>query len=152
MVSCYPTANTTLTQNSYVNFVCTCPLPPSFSAQHFSRILISSYAGNSQQPAFTQTNSVNIYLYHADSQEEMFVFRNLVNPTGEAGVISIPINDSWWPKDWSGSEETYPYYFKIKRSDQELNGFDTSLPVFSAVREYTSLPAVLQILTVFSLR
>ena len=46
--------------------------------------------GNSRLPDLTQTNLVNIYLFHADSGYEILRVSNETNPFGRAGSIAQP--------------------------------------------------------------
>jgi hypothetical protein len=94
--------------------------------------------GNSGLPDFTQTNLVNIYLFHADSAIEVLRVVNQTNPFGRAGSIAKQVNDDWFPNGgtgFNGSSTTYPYYWVITRSDKTLDGTETPLSTFSAIRK-----------------
>ena len=66
------------------------------------------------------------------------------NPTnGDAGTVAAAVNDTWFPNaglNWSGSNQTSPYYFVITRADQELDGSIQPQATFSAVRKLTLPP------------
>jgi hypothetical protein len=96
--------------------------------------------GNSRQPDFTQTNLVNIYLFHADSGARILSVYNEINPFGRAGSIAQQVNDSWFPNgglDFNGTPVTYPYYWVITRADVTLDGKEVPQATFSAIREYS---------------
>jgi hypothetical protein len=86
----------------------------------------------------TQTNLVNIYLFHADSGNEVLRVMNETNPFGRAGTIAKQVDDQWFPNGgvtFNGSSITYPYYWVITRSDATLDGTEIPLSTFSAVRK-----------------
>jgi hypothetical protein len=94
--------------------------------------------GNSRLPDLTQTNLVNIYLFHADSGNEVLRVMNQTNPFGRAGTIAKQVDDEWFPNGgvtFNGSSITYPYYWVITRSDATLDGTEIPLSTFSAVRK-----------------
>lgn len=93
--------------------------------------------GNSRRPEITQTNLVDIFLFRADSQQEILYFSNVSNPTDQAGLIRAQVNDSWFGSDglsWSGQNVSYPYYWVIIRSDSTLDGNQVPQPIFTAVQ------------------
>jgi hypothetical protein len=101
--------------------------------------------GNSRLPELTQTNLVNIYLFHADSGYEVLRVTNEINPFGRAGSIAKQVNDSWFPNggvSYSGSSISYPYYWVITRSDKTLDGTESPQATFSAVRKCCLCPCV----------
>ncbi len=126
-------------QHEWATFVCTCP---SF-ALHFTRLLLDTHLliyheGNSRLPDLTQFNRVNIYLFHADSGDEILRVTNETNPFGRAGSIAKQVNDSWFPNggvNFNGSPISYPYYWVITRADKTLDGTEIPQATFSAVRE-----------------
>src|ERR1700677_1795215 len=59
--------------------------------------LLTSHKGNSRLPQFAQTNLVNLYLFHADSGDEVLRVTNQTNPTSIAGSLAKQVNDSWFP-------------------------------------------------------
>ncbi|KAI0248566.1 hypothetical protein BJV78DRAFT_1156403 [Lactifluus subvellereus] len=112
--SCFPTADTIVPQHEWATFV-----------------------WNSRLPDLTQTNSVNIYLFHADSNVEVLRVTNEINPFGRAGSIAKQVNDSWFPNgglNFNGTPITYPYYWVITRSDKTLDGTEIPQATFSAVQ------------------
>ncbi|KAJ7134405.1 hypothetical protein C8R44DRAFT_662814 [Mycena epipterygia] len=115
IVSCFPTADTVIPQHQWATFV-----------------------WNSNLPDFTQTDRVNIYLFHGDSQQQILFFENVLNPTGQAGSITAQVNDSWWGDrgtNWDGTNISYPFFWIMSRSDQSLDaGTQKPQTTFSAVQ------------------
>jgi hypothetical protein len=119
-------------QHEWATFVCTYP---SFSL-YFT--LLIYHEGNSQLPDLTQTNLVNIYLFHADSGLEVLRVTNETNPFGRAGSIAKQVDDLWFANgglNFNGSSISYPYYWVITRSDATLDGTEIPQATFSALRE-----------------
>ncbi|KIK59400.1 hypothetical protein GYMLUDRAFT_74598 [Collybiopsis luxurians FD-317 M1] len=91
--SCFPTADSTFVQDEFVTFV-----------------------WNSRLPSYAQTNKVNVYLFHGDSNEQILSLTNLDNSNNQAGVHAFQVDDAWWGTNgpnYSGSNTTYPFYFGI---------------------------------------
>lgn len=118
--------------------MCVLPSPQSLPPPHSSPRLPLCPLGNSQLPDLTQTNLVNIYLFHADSRTEVLSIMNVTNPFGQAGQIARQVNDLWFPNggvNFAGSSISYPYYWVITRSDKTLDGTEIPQATFSAVRK-----------------
>jgi len=67
----------------------------------------------------------------------MLHFRNLSNPSDQAGVVRAKVDDSWFGSDglrWSGQNVSYPYYWVIIRSDKTLDGDEHPQAIFTAVQ------------------
>ncbi|KAJ7645556.1 hypothetical protein DFH06DRAFT_1211702 [Mycena polygramma] len=115
VVSCFPTADTVIPQHQWATFV-----------------------WNSNLPDFTQTDRVNIYLFHGDSQQQILFFENQINPKGQAGSVTAQVNDSWWGDrgvNWNGSNISYPFFWIMSRSDQSLDeGTQKPQATFQAVQ------------------
>ncbi|KAJ7163305.1 hypothetical protein C8R46DRAFT_891295 [Mycena filopes] len=115
IVSCFPTSSTVIPQHQWATFV-----------------------WNSNLPDFTQTDRVNIYLFHGDSQEQILSFQNIHNPKGQAGSVTAQVNDSWWGTrgaNWEGANISYPFFWIMSRSDQSLNdGTQKPQATFQAVQ------------------
>ncbi|KAI0279229.1 hypothetical protein BGY98DRAFT_1096305 [Russula aff. rugulosa BPL654] len=112
--SCFPTSDTVVPQHDWATFV-----------------------WNSRLPTLTQTNLVNIYLFHADSGSQVLSVLNETNPFGRAGSIAQQVNDSWFPNggvSYNGTSISYPYYWIITRADKTLDGTDTPQATFSAIQ------------------
>ncbi|KAI0304340.1 hypothetical protein B0F90DRAFT_1625956 [Multifurca ochricompacta] len=112
--SCFPTTDTIVPQHEWATFV-----------------------WNSRLPDLTQTNQVNIYLFHADSGDEVLRVTDEVNPFGRAGSIAKQVNDSWFPNggvNFNGTPISYPFYWVITRSDKTLDGTEIPQSTFSAVQ------------------
>ena len=113
----------------YVLFI---PYPPILRHTHFS-------AGNSRRPELTQTNKVDIFLFRGDRQEELLHFREVSNPSEQAGLIRTQVNDTWFGSDGDtyspgGANQTFPFYWVIIRSDKTLDGNQVAQPIFTAVQ------------------
>ncbi|KAF8208719.1 hypothetical protein K438DRAFT_1573946 [Mycena galopus ATCC 62051] len=112
--SCFPTADTVIPQHQWAGFV-----------------------WNSNLPEFTQTDLVDIYLFHADSQEQVLVMTNHTNPKGQSGFVTSQVDDTWFGSrgvNWSGTNISYPFYWLISRSDEPLDGSQKPQATFSAVQ------------------
>ncbi|KAF9447294.1 hypothetical protein P691DRAFT_802619 [Macrolepiota fuliginosa MF-IS2] len=107
-----------------------CPLHSCFR-------LTCAAAGNSRRPDLTQTNLVDIYLFRADSEQQILHEHNIINPFGQAGQFNAQVNDSWFGAagdKWDGSNTSFPFRWVITRSDKGLDGSQISQPIFSAVQ------------------
>ncbi|KAJ6619555.1 hypothetical protein B0H10DRAFT_1172537 [Mycena sp. CBHHK59/15] len=115
IVSCFPNADTIIPQHQWATFV-----------------------WNSNLPDFTQTDRVNIFLFHGDSQQQILAFENVINPKGQAGSITAQVNDSWWGNrgtNWDGTNISYPFFWIMSRSDQLLDeGTQKPQTTFTAVQ------------------
>ncbi|TFY81920.1 hypothetical protein EWM64_g2098 [Hericium alpestre] len=93
--------------------------------------------GNTNLPDITQTNLVNIYLFHGDSGQQILQMLNHTNPRGLVGSVTAQVNDSWFPNGglgWSDSNISYPYFWVITRADVGLDGRQIPQSTFSAVQ------------------
>ena len=103
--------------------------------------------GNSRLPQYAQTNSVNIYLFHGDSGEQVFSSLGYPNPTNRAGDITALVNDTWWGsrgQDYKGQNISYLFYWVITPSSQSLDSGYLPQATFTAVRKFlpmTCLPS-----------
>ncbi|EKM79067.1 hypothetical protein AGABI1DRAFT_73835 [Agaricus bisporus var. burnettii JB137-S8] len=114
VISCWPTADTTVAQHEWTSFI-----------------------WNSRRPDLTQTNLVDIYLFRADSKEQILHKRDYTNPFMEAGAFPAQVNDTWFGDEgfnWNGQNTSFPYYWVIARSDKGLDGSEQSQSIFSAVQ------------------
>ncbi|KAG7440837.1 uncharacterized protein BT62DRAFT_909654 [Guyanagaster necrorhizus] len=114
VISCFPTADSVFPQHQWSTFV-----------------------WNSGLPEFTQTNEVNVYLFRADSREQLLFFPNQTNPRNQAGSLTAQVNDTWFGtagEDWSGSNLTYTFYWVVTRNDTELDGSELTQTHFTAVQ------------------
>lgn len=129
--SCFPTTVTVIPQGEWASFVCTLHVQSPLAAD------LLSETGNSRRPEITQTNLVDIFLFRADSQTQILHFRNVSNPTDQAGLIRAQVNDSWFGSDgllWSRGNVSYPFYWVIIRNDKTLDGNQVPQPIFTAVQ------------------
>ncbi|KAF9005395.1 hypothetical protein BDQ17DRAFT_1423898 [Cyathus striatus] len=115
VISCFPTSDTIVPQHQWAAFI-----------------------WNSRRPELTQTNRVNIYLFRADSRQQVTSFTNQANPTNMAGMITAQVDDLWFGTDganWNGSNVSFPFYWIITRADVSLDD-GNALPqaTFSAVQ------------------
>ncbi|KAK0504087.1 hypothetical protein EDD18DRAFT_1344973 [Armillaria luteobubalina] len=114
VISCFPTADSVFPQHQWATFV-----------------------WNSGLPEFTQTNEVNVYLFRADSRQQLLFFPNQTNPRNQAGSLTAQVNDTWFGTggaDWSGSNLTYTFYWVVTRNDSELDGSELTQSHFTAVQ------------------
>ncbi|KAJ3850652.1 hypothetical protein EV368DRAFT_66411 [Lentinula lateritia] len=112
--SCFPTADSVFAQSQFVTFV-----------------------WNSQLPSYAQTNKVNIYLFHGDSNEQILEIPNVDNSKYQAGVITLPANDSWWGEngpDFSGTNTSYGFYFGITPNTTTFDASAHTQTHFTAVQ------------------
>lgn len=117
-------------------------LSPSFvrliCRSFFCRAWLTYRIGNSQLPSYAQTNKVNIYLFHGDSNEQILEIPNVDNSKYQAGVITLPANDSWWGEngpDFSGTNTSYGFYFGITPNTTTFDASAHTQTHFTAVRE-----------------
>lgn len=114
VLSCYPTPNTTIYQDQWATFV-----------------------WNSRLPQYAQTNTVNIYLFHGDSGEQVFSRLDYPNPTNRAGDITALVNDTWWGDrgtDYKGQNISYLFYWVITPGGQSLGTDYLPQAAFTAVQ------------------
>lgn len=98
---------------------------------------IYPHTGNTRRPQLTQTNLVNIYLVDAVSTAILHEWINQTNPTGRAGVVRWPVNDTWFGSkglSWDGQPTSFLYYWMITRSDDPISS-GIPQPIFTALRE-----------------
>ncbi|TFK82164.1 hypothetical protein K466DRAFT_311763 [Polyporus arcularius HHB13444] len=114
VVSCYPNSSTTVAQHEWATFV-----------------------WNSRLPWWAQTNLVNLYLFHADSGEQVLNFTNVVNPTRTSGQKHVQVDDRWWGtrgENWNGQNVSFPFYWLITRNDRPIENTDVPQATFTAVQ------------------
>ncbi|PPQ85997.1 hypothetical protein CVT26_012754 [Gymnopilus dilepis] len=112
--SCFPTADTVIPQHEWATFV-----------------------WNSRLPFFTQTNLVDVFLFRADSQQQLLHFPNQPNPSDRAGSVSAQVNDTWFGDDglkFNGTNVSFPFFWVVIRSDHTLDGNQIPQPIFTAVQ------------------
>ncbi|EMD39817.1 hypothetical protein CERSUDRAFT_112080 [Gelatoporia subvermispora B] len=104
VLSCWPLSNTTVPQHQWATFV-----------------------WNSRLPQYAQTNLVDIFLFHGDSQEMVLNITNEPNPTDQAGFITRQVNDTWWGSRgnmFDGTSIPFLFYWVITPASQ---GIDNAL-------------------------
>ncbi|KAF5370984.1 hypothetical protein D9615_010002 [Tricholomella constricta] len=116
IISCFPTADTVVAQHQWVSFV-----------------------WNSRRPEITNTESnlVDIFLFHGDSRQQILHYRKVPNPSDQAGRINAQVNDSWWGANgarWNGKNQSFPFYWVLIPSDKTLDGNQIAQPTFTAVQ------------------
>ncbi|KAF8969018.1 hypothetical protein BDZ97DRAFT_1915704 [Flammula alnicola] len=112
--SCFPTSSTTIPQHEWASFV-----------------------WNSRRPELTQTNLVDIFLFRADSQQQILHLANQTNPSDQAGHITQQVDDRWFGTqgfNFNGTQTPFPFYWVIIRSDKTLDGNQVPQPIFTAVQ------------------
>ncbi|KAF9651624.1 hypothetical protein BDM02DRAFT_3184373 [Thelephora ganbajun] len=114
VLSCYPLLNTTIHQNEWATFV-----------------------WNSRLPQYAQKGTVNIYLFHGDSGEQVFSHLDYPNPTDRAGDITALVNDTWWGdrgRNWRGQDIPYLFYWVITPGSQPLGANYLPQATFTAIQ------------------
>ncbi|PCH40274.1 hypothetical protein WOLCODRAFT_136758 [Wolfiporia cocos MD-104 SS10] len=114
--SCFPTSDTVIPQHEWAAFV-----------------------WNSRIPYFTETDLVNIYLYHGDSLEPVLNATNVVNPVQTAGEYTSYVNDTWFGArgaNWQPGDGniSYPFYWVITPNTITAVNQQTPLATFTAVQ------------------
>ncbi|KAJ3733321.1 hypothetical protein DFJ43DRAFT_224375 [Lentinula guzmanii] len=112
--SCFPTADSVFAQSQFVTFV-----------------------WNSRLPSYAQTNKVNLYLFHGDSNEQILEIPNVDNSNNQAGIITVPANDSWWGDNgpnFSGTNTSYAFYFGITPNTTTFDAAAHTQTHFTAVQ------------------
>ncbi|KAG6860697.1 hypothetical protein C0995_008369 [Termitomyces sp. Mi166 len=92
---------------------------------------------NSRRPEITQTNLVDIFLFHGDSRQQILHFPNVANPSDQAGRINTQVNDSWWgdrATNFHGQNISYPYYWVLIPSGTTIGPNAIAQPTFTAVQ------------------
>ncbi|KAF9071238.1 hypothetical protein BDP27DRAFT_1419272 [Rhodocollybia butyracea] len=112
--SCFPVADSVFVQDEFVSFV-----------------------WNSRLPSYAQTNKVNIYLFHGDSNDQILQWLDVDNSNSQAGVITPQANDSWWGTNgpsYSGANTSYPFYFAITPNTISFNAAASTQTHFTVVQ------------------
>ena len=149
VISCFPKADTQVHQHEWTGFVCAF-LSFLLVLQSMYQTFRKLFLGNSRRPEITQTNLVDIYLFHGDSHEQIRRFHNVPNPIDQSGFITALVNDSWFGEmgnSWNNKNVSYPFYWVLTRSDKELDGSEIPQTTFSAVRKYSNTCFVRSVLT-----
>ena len=134
--TCYPNDTTVVAQHEWTTVVCALPRLSlcSSSFHDASAILIT---GNSNLPQWAQTELVNLYVFHADSGDQVLNMTNVTNPSGTAGEIHVQVDDRWFGSRglaWDGSNISFPFYWLITRNDRPIENTDIPQSTFTAVR------------------
>lgn len=119
LVSCFPLSNTTITQSTWSKFIY-----------------------NSNYPSFVENGEVDVWLYQADSGEEVRNWKGI--PTRQGSVEIRPDEDWWKDQDRAteltqGGRETYSFYFVVVPGGETLDGGEPHQNTFRAVQ--TALPS-----------
>lgn len=104
----------------------------------------SPFIWNSHLPQFTQDNVVDLYLYHADSLDQVLNVTNYPNPYPNAGQYDACVDDAWFGSrgaNWDGQNITYEYFWEISPVTATAAGDKTPLATFTVVQT-TYLDAV----------
>ncbi|QRV77338.1 transmembrane protein [Ceratobasidium sp. AG-Ba] len=117
ILSCYPTANTTVVQGGWTRYV-----------------------WNYRYPEYIGYVNLDIYLFHADSGQAAASWTNVPNAAGWHGVT---VGDEFWGTrgvtGWrEGQNQTMPFYFLAVSAGATLNGGEPRQSTFTAVQ--TTLP------------
>lgn len=131
VISCFPVVDAVVVQNIDTRFVC------EYRSQRFLLSTHFLHTGNTGLPQFSQTNLVDVYLIHGDSDELVALWPTLPY---HAGHLAVTPNDTWWgakgPTFTPGKNLTQTYFFVLV-----ANGTNSlSQPpqsTFTATRDYT---------------
>ncbi|EIN12583.1 hypothetical protein PUNSTDRAFT_81866, partial [Punctularia strigosozonata HHB-11173 SS5] len=115
VVSCFPTGGESFPQHEWATFV-----------------------WNSRRPQITQQNLVDIFLFRADSGDQILHFANQLNPFSsfQAGSVTAPVNDSWFGaqgENFDGTNTSFPFFWVLVPSGQPASS-GQSQPIFSAIQ------------------
>jgi hypothetical protein len=144
MLSCIRHCDSTASMGN----ICLCVSVSSYMSIIYLPSSLVLPSGNSRRPEITQTNLVDIYLFHGDSQAEIYHWHNIMNPVDQSGSITAQVNDTWFGSQatsWNGQNLSYPYYWVITRSDATLDGSEIPQSTFTAVRKYQIFVPCLEI-------
>ncbi|EJU03353.1 hypothetical protein DACRYDRAFT_21547 [Dacryopinax primogenitus] len=114
ILSCYPIQGLTLVESDWTKFI-----------------------WNLRQPQFIGAVTVDVYLFHADSDLMALSFPGQQNAAGQIGV---QVNDTWWgPRGdtFDGENVTFPYYFVVVPGGTVLTGGESRLATFLAIQTAT---------------
>ncbi|KAG8904609.1 hypothetical protein FRB99_001482 [Tulasnella sp. 403] len=113
VLSCYPSSNTTVLQGEWTKFVWNARIP--------------DFIGLPGQ--------VDIYLYHADSGQQVANWTSISNVQSQINVL---VNDSFWDyrmSQWQpGQHINYTYYFVIVKAGTVLDGGEEHQATWTAVQ------------------
>jgi len=114
-VTCYPTAGDQVLQHQWAAVV-----------------------WNSRRPQIDQNNLIDIYLCNGDTAEVLFSVLGYTNPTGTAGELNLPVNDSWFGDKgatWQPNSGNFSYpFFWVITNQNGLDGSQTTNPTFFAMQ------------------
>ncbi|THV03889.1 hypothetical protein K435DRAFT_851487 [Dendrothele bispora CBS 962.96] len=115
-ISCFPTEDDVFLQDQFATFV-----------------------WNSRLPSYAQTNQVDLFLFHGDSNDQVLHIQNHPNPINQlqAGNFQTPVNDSWWGEEganWNGQNISRPFYWVVIPSTTTLDGSQPTQTHFTAVQ------------------
>ncbi|KAJ7702156.1 hypothetical protein B0H14DRAFT_3031109 [Mycena olivaceomarginata] len=108
----------------------------------------ASFIWNPALSQFQRTNRVNITIYDGSAewdgsisdQNTILRYTNIANPASGAGVLQVPVNDSWWGAKgaiWVGNV-SYPFLWTIWGVDEQDTFTIGRQPMFAAIQ--TTLP------------
>jgi hypothetical protein len=134
ILSCAPTADTKVVQNHWTPFKCML-----HSGLVYPRSDVAM-PGNTGNPAWNQEDNVDIYLFHADSGEQ--VEKWTLNKW--QGTLPVQANDSLWDarglQIQTGQNQSFSYYFVIVEQGQAIHQGEPTQATFTAIRECLSRP------------
>lgn len=117
-LSCYPTSNTTIVQNTWSRFI-----------------------WNANYPLFAQRGFVDVYLFQEDTDH---LVTSWTSQDNGAGRLSFEPTDLWWARRPAADNIqpnqniSWPFYFVVLASGQPLSGTTSRLSTFTALQ--TTLP------------
>lgn len=86
---------------------------------------------NYRNPVFTGASSLDVYLFHADSEAQVWQLSDVPNAYRS---LAIQVNASWFPSPPDNESHTSPFYFAVVPSGTTLDGSISLGPTFNAVQ------------------
>ncbi|KAJ7366648.1 hypothetical protein DFH08DRAFT_797580 [Mycena albidolilacea] len=121
---CYPMVDTIAVQDAFTAFVCT---PKCVTAASVYIMLTTRKLGNMTFVNLVGVATLNIYLFHADSQQQIFWFSNVINPVSQAGG------------SWTGGNTSFPFFWILTPSNVLLDdGVAKPQATLQAVSSYVT--------------
>ncbi|EPQ54761.1 hypothetical protein GLOTRDRAFT_139265 [Gloeophyllum trabeum ATCC 11539] len=112
--SCFPDGQTVVPQHEYCYFV-----------------------WNSKLPYWQYTDSVDVYLFHADTNQPVTSLLNQPNSWERTGRTSLQVNDQWFGergRAWDNSPISYPFYWAVVSAGGSPVSLPYSPATFTAVQ------------------
>ncbi|TFK48703.1 hypothetical protein OE88DRAFT_1634140, partial [Heliocybe sulcata] len=112
--SCFPDSQTVVPQHEYCAFV-----------------------WNSRLPYWQYTDSVDVYLFHADTNQAVASMLNQASSWERSGSVSLQVDDTWFGdrgRSWNGNNLSYPFYWAVVSRGAEPVSLPYIPATFTAVQ------------------